>query len=83
MKPKPIRQRIREAFKPDADGYMEYPNLARLVFPEDQYPRAFNYQMNGGPPGCYMALSKALRLMGTYEKYKHGRRMVKLKEADE
>lgn len=40
---------------------MEYHCLARLVFPEKDYPRAWRYSQNGGPPGCYMALSAAIR----------------------
>jgi hypothetical protein len=48
------------------DGKKSYPYhiLMELVFPEDEYPKAFNYQANGGPPGCAMAFNKALRKMG-------------------
>ena len=53
-----ILDRIDRALK---GGPLSYAALAREVFPRDRYPRAFNYQSNGGPPGCYMALSAALR----------------------
>lgn len=45
-------------------GEMEYYACMRVVFPEDQYPNAWRYQANGGPPGCAMAFGRALREMG-------------------
>jgi len=61
-KPKPIKERIADAMA--GRSSMEYWELLRLVFPEDQFPKARNYQANGGPPGCAMAFGKALREMG-------------------
>jgi hypothetical protein len=55
-----LKDRIRSAL---ADGQMTYADLAYRVFPEEYFPNAFRYQRNGGPPGCYMALSRALREM--------------------
>lgn len=56
----PIIERIRAAFEP-GEVKLKYHELAYRVFPPDQYPRSWNYSSNGGPPGCYMALSAALR----------------------
>jgi len=55
-----LKDRIRTAL---AGGKRTYFDLANEVFPHEHYPRAFRYQANGGPPGCYMALSRALREM--------------------
>lgn len=48
---------------------LEYRDLAFLVFPPDKYPKAWNYSRNGGPPGCYMALSAAIRRYGFGDEY--------------
>lgn len=55
-----IRERIRAAL---ADGPRTFFEVAIDVFPAEHFPRAFEYQANGGPPGCYMALSRATREM--------------------
>ncbi len=36
---------------------MKYYDLARALYPGE---RSWQYQSNGGPPGCFMALSAAL-----------------------
>lgn len=59
----PIRDRITEALKQHG-GTLSYHALAVSVFPREDYPNAFNYPTRGGPPGCYRALSKALRENG-------------------
>jgi hypothetical protein len=56
---RPIKDRITDALKANG-GRMQYYHLARAVFPRDQYPRAFSHPTKGGPPGCYMALSRAI-----------------------
>lgn len=56
----PIRQRIEAALALSSDYYV----VLGLVFPPGDYPRAYNYQQNGGPPGCAMAFNAALRKMG-------------------
>jgi len=74
-----IKDRIRAAL---SNGRLSYFELAYQVFPQDDYPKAFRYQANGGPPGCYMALSKALREMGeeiSDHTWSDGRRYVYLK----
>lgn len=43
---------------------MTYYELMVKCFPFDEYPKAWRYQSNGGPPGCAMAFGKALREMG-------------------
>lgn len=48
---------------------MVYRELAEEVFPTKDFPRAWRYSSNGGPPGCYMSLSKALREMGCRSAY--------------
>lgn len=60
-KPRPILERIDAAL---AKGPISYAALAHAVFPDDQFPRAWRYATGGGPPGCYMALSAALRRGG-------------------
>ena len=57
-----IRDRILTALNGKKSA--EYSELMSSVFPQDKYPKAYNYQQNGGPPGCAMAFGKALRLMG-------------------
>lgn len=54
---RPLRDRIIEAWKPQI-GYHE---LMQAVFPYDEYPLAWRYSHNGGPPVCAMTFGKALR----------------------
>ena len=69
---KQIKDRIREAYEPGINYYA----LMSAVFPVADYPRAWNYSSNGGPPGCSMAFSRALREMGSSVTYgKSGRRV--------
>ncbi|NHR04406.1 hypothetical protein HA052_04275 [Chromobacterium haemolyticum] len=57
----PLKDRIRVAL---ASGErMTYHDLMLAVFPFDEYPKAYRYQSNGGPPGCAMVFGKALREM--------------------
>mgnify|MGYP000415691863 CR=1 FL=1 len=37
---------------------MAFQALARALYPDE---KSWRYQRNGGPPGCYMALSAAIR----------------------
>ncbi len=69
-----ITDRIRAAM--DGKRKMQYHDLMRAVFPHDQYPRAWNYQSNGGPPGCAMAFGAALRRMGMFDSGMGSARMV-------
>ncbi len=55
-----IKERIRKHYKPGIHYYA----LLSLVFPENEYPGAWNYPWHGGPPGCAMAFGWALREMG-------------------
>lgn len=59
-RPLPIKQRIRAAYRPG----IAYYELMQAVFPEDQFPSAWRYGSNGGPPGCAMAFGRAIREMG-------------------
>ncbi|WP_186083622.1 hypothetical protein [Burkholderia gladioli] len=62
-----LKDRIRAALAAAPRGEMVVPRsmtfaaLAQEVFPEEHFPKAFRYQANGGPPGCYMALGRAVR----------------------
>lgn len=56
----PIKDRIRAHYRPGID----YWDLLHAVFPRIEYPRAWEYSSNGGPPGCAMAFGRALREMG-------------------
>jgi len=53
-------ERVRAAWR----AGVGYHDLMREVFPESEYPKAFRYSTNGGPPGCAMAFGKALRVLG-------------------
>jgi hypothetical protein len=55
-----------------------YYDLMVKVFPEDQYPRAFEGRISGGPPGCAMAFGKALREAGLYRG--HGDKIYRTKK---
>lgn len=55
-------QRIKANWRPGI-GYHE---LMRAVFPLDEYPRAWRYSSNGGPPGCAMAFGSGLRRAGFF-----------------
>jgi len=61
LKREPIEQRIRKAMRGRIQ--MPYHQLMQAVFPENAYPRAYNYATGGGPPGCAMAFNAALRRM--------------------
>jgi hypothetical protein len=67
---KPIAQRIYEAFGPD-EPYLDYHALMSRVFPRDEYPNAYRYSSNGGPPGCAMTFRKALNRLGMVEHYQN------------
>ena len=58
MRPKTLPERIDEVLNGQRMGYYD---LAKALFPGS---RSWNYQANGGPPGCFMALSAALRRGG-------------------
>lgn len=58
-----IKDRISTALSA-AGGAMPYWKLAQVVFPEADYPRAWSAPTRGGPPGCYMVLSRAIREHG-------------------
>ena len=67
----PIAQRIRNAFR-KGETALSYHELLGRVFPSDQYPNAWRYSSNGGPPGCAMAFRKALNKLGMREFYPNG-----------
>jgi hypothetical protein len=79
MRRTPIRERIRTAF--GGRTRMKYFDLMCDVFPPDEYPRAWRYSHNGGPPGCCMALGRALRKMGADVSGMGSARTVYLKKA--
>jgi hypothetical protein len=58
-----IKARICDAFGP-GELALHLHTLALRVFPEEHFPNAMRYPSRGGPPGCYMALSRALNEMG-------------------
>lgn len=57
-----IQQRIMDALS-DHGGALEYEGLLYLVFPPGKYPNAYRHSSTGGPPGCAMALGRALRAL--------------------
>ncbi|TDQ63621.1 hypothetical protein ATL17_1628 [Maritalea mobilis] len=68
--PRKIKDRIVDALTQHGNGgFLVYHELAKLVFPKDKYPNAWNHPARGGPPGCYMVLSRAIREHGFYISY--------------
>ena len=60
-----IKDRITRAIQEHgSDGFLVYHELADRVFPALDYPNAWNYPARGGPPGCFMVLSRAIREHG-------------------
>lgn len=53
----PIKDRIVAALREHEEQEMTYFELAKLVFPDH---KSWKYQGNGGPPGCYMSLTRAI-----------------------
>jgi hypothetical protein len=74
-----IKDRIRIVLEANG-GRMSYCDLLDAVFPVAEYPDSRRHSSNGGPPGCAMALGRALREVGCYETGLHdgGSRMVVL-----
>ena len=67
MTRKNIKCRIIDAIKEHGRaGYIQYHKLAELVFPESDFPNAWRKPNRGGPPGCYMVLTRALDRYGFY-----------------
>lgn len=65
-----IKDRITQAIREHGEGgFLVYHKLADHVFPRADYPRAWNSPTRGGPPGCYMALSRAIREHDFYIHY--------------
>lgn len=53
----PVKDRILAVLK-TADGHeLAYTDLARAVFTDK---RAWKYPVKGGPPGCYMTLTRVI-----------------------
>lgn len=64
-----IKDRIRRAYS----GYgTRYYDMLIDVFPKQNFPNAFRYSSNGGPPGCAMPFLRALREMGGSRDWKKG-----------
>lgn len=53
-----LNERIMAAL---ANGPVNRIRLRTIVFPPNEHPNAHRYQTNGGPPGCVMAIGKALK----------------------
>lgn len=51
-----LPERIDDLLK--KEGRMSFYDLAMALYPDR---KSWRYQSNGGPPGCYMALSAGLR----------------------
>jgi len=68
-----IKDRILESYGATTDLQdLSYHRLAEMVFPPDKYPRAWRYATKGGPPGCYMALTRAINAMGGKKYWRDG-----------
>lgn len=60
MKKKSLPERIDDALN---GRPMKYYDLAKALYPG---PRSWQYQSNGGPPGCFMSLTAGLKRGGFY-----------------
>lgn len=65
-----VADRIDAALKRHGGGMPFYDLAIELYGDREKYPRAFRYSSNGGPPGCYMALSAAIRRYGYGEAWR-------------
>lgn len=73
---RPIKERLAAAFVGKRE--MTYWEVADAVFPQEEYPRSWNRPAQGGPPGCYMALTQALARYGyILDESAGGRRVVR------
>ena len=72
---KKLDDRIRDAL---ADGPMEQYDLAREVWPPDDYPRAWRGAISGGPPGLVLPLGRAIKRMGLVTWFQDRRKIVAL-----
>jgi hypothetical protein len=74
-------ERIDEALA-EAGGRMTFSALAEKLYPD---PKSHRHQINGGPPGCYMALSAALRRGGYVQDWRDvgpGNRVVYARKSE-
>lgn len=62
--------------------HLGYYDLMEAVFPHATNERAYRCAHQGGPPGCAMALGKALRELGCYTTGQGGDREVYLPPED-
>jgi len=58
----PIKERLAAAFEGKRE--LTYWEVANAVFPQEEYPRSWQRPSQGGPPGCYMTLTRALKRYG-------------------
>ena len=56
MKRQALPDRIDDLLR--LNGSMSFYDLAFALYPDG---KSWNYQKNGGPPGCFMAISSAIR----------------------
>jgi hypothetical protein len=59
-----LEQRIVDACAGQAG--VDYWTLLERVFPVEQYPRAYRYASQGGPPGVAMIFGAALRRLNAH-----------------
>jgi hypothetical protein len=57
---------------------MQYHELMQLVFPPEKYPNAYNYSVNGGPPGCAMTFGAAIKRLGGRDSGMGNQRIVEI-----
>ncbi len=69
MKKLPIADRIDAALR---NGPLSYTDLWNKVFPSAEFPRRGGTPSRGGPPGSYMALSRAIDKGGFHWKVPEG-----------
>lgn len=64
-----MKERIDDRVKRHLKPGITYYELMRLVFPEDEYPRAWRGAAKGGPSGCAMAFGASLRRLNLTRDY--------------
>lgn len=62
----PLQTKVIEALASN-NNRLEYQELMHLIWPPAEFPKAYNYSANGGPPGVSMSLGRVLRQLKKLE----------------
>ncbi len=70
-----LQERLETAIAVDKKehGYADYHRVMYLIWPPSEYPKAYRYRSEGGPPGVAMVFGKALNTAGYARDFESGR----------